>query len=149
MTPGLSGVKTRGRGYHSRTEQIAVCWCKQPARHAWKYVLRFLREGLSAGLTCANHFPCSARNWRSLPCSCEPREGHLFFIIGWGERRGLNPRPSVPQTDALPAELRSPRTKYTQFRPHSVFSKVGPRGGRTGTLHPEPLRGVGCPLARC
>jgi hypothetical protein len=37
----------------------------------------------------------------------------------------LNPRPSVPQTDALPAELRSPQTKYTQFRPHSVFSKVG------------------------
>src|SRR5450759_2668077 len=31
----------------------------------------------------------------------------------------------MPQTDALPAELRSPRTKYTQFRPHSVFSKVG------------------------
>ena len=27
---------------------------------------------------------------------------------GWGERRDLNPRPSVPQTDALPAELRSP-----------------------------------------
>lgn len=27
----------------------------------------------------------------------------------WGERRGLNPRPSVPQTDALPAELRSPK----------------------------------------
>ena len=26
----------------------------------------------------------------------------------WGERRDLNPRPSVPQTDALPAELRSP-----------------------------------------
>src|SRR3984893_17872047 len=43
----------------------------------------------------------------------------------WGERRGLNPRPSVPQTDALPAELRSPRTKYTQFSPHSVFSKAG------------------------
>src|SRR5271155_3843806 len=29
----------------------------------------------------------------------------------WGERRGLNPRPSVPQTDALPAELRSPPGK--------------------------------------
>src|SRR5580693_8690133 len=42
----------------------------------------------------------------------------------WGERRGLNPRPSVPQTDALPAELRSPQMKYTQFRPHSAFSKV-------------------------
>ena len=26
----------------------------------------------------------------------------------WGERWDLNPRPSVPQTDALPAELRSP-----------------------------------------
>jgi hypothetical protein len=32
--------------------------------------------------------------------------GKLFR--SWGERRGLNPRPSVPQTDALPAELRSP-----------------------------------------
>src|SRR5271170_387615 len=31
-----------------------------------------------------------------------------FFWGNWGERRGLNPRPSVPQTDALPAELRSP-----------------------------------------
>jgi hypothetical protein len=27
----------------------------------------------------------------------------------WGERWDLNPRPSVPQTDALPAELRSPK----------------------------------------
>ena len=48
----------------------------------------------------------------------------IFSLEGWGERRGLNPRPSVPQTDALPAELRSPQTKYTQFRPHSVFSKA-------------------------
>jgi hypothetical protein len=30
----------------------------------------------------------------------------------WGERRGLNPRPSVPQTDALPAELRSPSPMF-------------------------------------
>ena len=29
----------------------------------------------------------------------------------WGERWDLNPRPSVPQTDALPAELRSPLTE--------------------------------------
>jgi hypothetical protein len=27
---------------------------------------------------------------------------------GWGGRRGLNPRHSVPQTDALPAELLPP-----------------------------------------
>src|SRR4030088_967310 len=33
-------------------------------------------------------------------------------LKNWGERRGLNPRPSVPQTDALPAELRSPPLKY-------------------------------------
>lgn len=26
----------------------------------------------------------------------------------WGDRRGLNPRPSAPQADALPTELRSP-----------------------------------------
>ena len=32
----------------------------------------------------------------------------------WGERRGLNPRPSVPQTDALPAELRSPQVDSQQ-----------------------------------
>src|SRR6185437_12283473 len=31
--------------------------------------------------------------------------------IVWGERWDLNPRPSVPQTDALPAELRSPPWK--------------------------------------
>src|SRR5690348_9219163 len=33
----------------------------------------------------------------------------------WGERRDLNPRPSVPQTDALPAELRSPPPGYKDF----------------------------------
>ncbi len=33
----------------------------------------------------------------------------------WGERRGLNPRPSVPQTDALPAELRSPNSQQTSM----------------------------------
>jgi hypothetical protein len=33
----------------------------------------------------------------------------MVSILSWGERRGLNPRHSVPQTDALPAELRPPR----------------------------------------
>ena len=31
-----------------------------------------------------------------------------FLLRFWGERWDLNPRPSVPQTDALPTELRSP-----------------------------------------
>ena len=31
---------------------------------------------------------------------------------GWGERWDLNPRRSVPQTDALPAELRSPLSLF-------------------------------------
>ena len=29
--------------------------------------------------------------------------------VNWGGRRGLNPRHSVPQTDALPAELLPPQ----------------------------------------
>jgi hypothetical protein len=33
----------------------------------------------------------------------------------WGERWDLNPRPSVPQTDALPAELRSPPLRTSMF----------------------------------
>lgn len=32
----------------------------------------------------------------------------LGVSVVWGERWGLNPRPSEPQPDALPAELRSP-----------------------------------------
>lgn len=31
-----------------------------------------------------------------------------FWEIFWGERRGSNPRHSVPQTDALPTELLPP-----------------------------------------
>ncbi len=35
----------------------------------------------------------------------------LFSVVkDWGGRRGLNPRHSVPQTDALPAELLPPLT---------------------------------------
>jgi hypothetical protein len=33
---------------------------------------------------------------------------HVFIGVCWGGRRGLNPRHSVPQTDALPAELLPP-----------------------------------------
>ena len=33
------------------------------------------------------------------------------FLTRWGERWDLNPRPSVPQTDALPTELRSPQVR--------------------------------------
>jgi hypothetical protein len=32
----------------------------------------------------------------------------VFKLRCWGGRRGLNPRHSVPQTDALPAELLPP-----------------------------------------
>src|SRR5712692_4579580 len=34
---------------------------------------------------------------------------------GWGGRRGSNPRHSVPQTDALPAELLPPSIELPQF----------------------------------
>jgi hypothetical protein len=36
--------------------------------------------------------------------------------VGWGGRRDLNPRHSVPQTDALPAELLPP-LKLSLSRP--------------------------------
>ena len=32
----------------------------------------------------------------------------LGALFAWGERRGSNPRPSEPQSDALPTELRPP-----------------------------------------
>src|SRR6476646_6942117 len=41
---------------------------------------------------------------------------------GWGGRRGLNPRHSVPQTDALPAELLPPPDNSLQF---TLFSRDG------------------------
>jgi hypothetical protein len=37
--------------------------------------------------------------------------GFVLLGICWGGRRGLNPRHSVPQTDALPAELLPPLTE--------------------------------------
>src|SRR5579863_5591120 len=48
--------------------------------------------------------------------------------ISWGERWDLNPRPSVPQTDALPAELRSPPGKMIARR--LGFAAEGNRGGK-------------------
>ena len=42
-------------------------------------------------------------------CRFSESLNRLFFIGNlWGGRRGLNPRHSVPQTDALPAELLPP-----------------------------------------
>ena len=106
----------------------------RPAPHALSKRARSQRHPRSNRGQHAENFP--ARGRTSLGSKREPaflKERnctlHRSFLSQWkeywGERRGLNPRPSVPQTDALPAELRSPQTKYTQFRPHSVFSKVG------------------------
>jgi hypothetical protein len=39
-----------------------------------------------------------------------------------GERWDLNPRPSVPQTDALPAELRSPQVEEERLMLISAFA---------------------------
>ena len=56
------------------------------------------------------------------------RKDFVFKWKGWGERRDLNPRPSVPQTDALPAELRSPPSDYKDFIP--AFAKPAINNGR-------------------
>src|SRR5271154_7447633 len=53
----------------------------------------------------------------------------------WGERWDLNPRPSVPQTDALPAELRSPKMidpHYTKAVGHSTGGLGGLRSWISG-----------------
>ena len=49
-------------------------------------------------------------------------------FVMWGGRRGLNPRHSVPQTDALPAELLPPLTDNKQFTLLFPCGKVGSMG---------------------
>jgi hypothetical protein len=58
------------------------------------------------------------------------RKRFVFSLKGWGERWDLNPRPSVPQTDALPTELRSPLLKITGQSAH--FSKLPPARAKFG-----------------
>jgi hypothetical protein len=50
----------------------------------------------------------------------KPRDGAVKLFStekrGWGGRRDLNPRLSVPQTDALPAELLPPPSDSSSLR---------------------------------
>jgi hypothetical protein len=62
------------------------------------------------------------RHWYVLPSIVYCRRGYGILTPSgmeikdiWGGRRGSNPRHSVPQTDALPAELRPPVADNTQF----------------------------------
>ena len=64
-------------------------------------------------------------------CSCER----------WGGLRGLNPQPSEPQSDALPIELRPPRS------PRSARPWAGARDPRSIRESPVGERPAG-PLAR-
>src|SRR4030088_648304 len=51
-----------------------------------------------------------------------------LILREWGGRRGLNPRHSVPQTDALPAELRPPVADSKQFTLLFPTAKAGSMG---------------------
>lgn len=66
--------------------------------------------------------PKQAARLRRINAALEERQQSQIAIseakICWGERRGSNPRPPVPQTGALPAELRPPHSKRT-FRENS------------------------------
>ena len=62
----------------------------------------------------------------------------------WGERWDLNPRPSVPQTDALPAELRSPPLRIIELQ--MPASSVPPHF--VPAIVPELLRTVFVDLLR-
>lgn len=55
----------------------------------------------------------------------EPLNRLCFIGYFWGGRRGLNPRHSVPQTDALPAELLPPLTDNKQFTLLFRYAKEG------------------------
>lgn len=72
---------------------------------------------------------------------------------GWGERRGSNPRHSVPQTDALPAELRPPSGRGCSLpggwgqvmagrRTH--YLRPACRGGARMASEPAAIPLVGC-----
>ena len=53
---------------------------------------------------------------------------HFYWVFwGWGGRRGLNPRHSVPQTDALPAELLPPLMTGNSLRYFFHAQKGAPR----------------------
>ena len=60
----------------------------------------------------------------------QKKGGTVLFSVGkiWGGRRGLNPRHSVPQTDALPAELLPPLTDNRQFTLLFRYAKEGSIG---------------------
>src|SRR5271168_341780 len=51
----------------------------------------------------------------------------------WGGRRGLNPRHSVPQTDALPAELLPPLFQSLPWGIHAVKDSLQPLLARRHT----------------
>src|SRR6185437_11843081 len=76
----------------------------------------------------SRQIPRNSGRARHLPD--DPKEIRLAirFRRIWGERRDLNPRPSVPQTDALPAELRSPAwsNDNTRMRTAKDHANRGP-----------------------
>jgi hypothetical protein len=57
------------------------------------------------------------------PGTVESRTGLFLIERDWGGRRGLNPRHSVPQTDALPAELLPPTFDLPSLRYFLVMEK--------------------------
>jgi hypothetical protein len=69
---------------------------------------------------------CSRRDL----CQCPSATG-----IIWGGRWDLNPRHSVPQTDALPAELRPPEVKEEVYAMFLSEEREGERSAkRRGSL---------------
>src|SRR5579859_3176461 len=69
------------------------------------------------------------------------RRAHILAHIGWQEWRDSNPRPSVLETDALPAELHSfgPRLSDSSTR----YIAPPPSSPEPGRLAGAPLSGKG------
>src|SRR5260370_18969887 len=120
MAPGLSGVKTRGRGCDRRTEQIVNCWCKRRAKHAWKYVLRYQGEGLSACHTLCNSFP---KQCRELALGA-PSKGVKGILRIHPSQQRLCHSTSVRRLHLPPA----PRPALSRNRKHAIGSGGTPWG---------------------
>ena len=136
---GRSGSRSRCcRGRRDRRRSSASLACLRDLRGAAE-VAREVREGDSRRQG-SRHGPGAqvagpyrgggvVSGHEQSFCSCER----------WGGLRGLNPQPSEPQSDALPIELRPPRSQRA--------ARPGPARG-TGGVYASVARGCVASIAR-
>src|SRR5581483_335563 len=109
--------KWTSKDENASTDLFSLCLKPRPLRIPKKRLLESCpvahRAGTTKiGISFSAFLPCATI---VQPVCNRLVQQRLRLLSGLGERRDLNPRPSVPQTDALPAELRSPHADCKQF----------------------------------